>query len=289
MPTQTFPAFPFGQHPLTEAYESYRELYGLPEGGAWGRVSTDDHEIFVQRFGPAEGERHLLFIHGYFDHTGTYGSIISEWVARGATVWAFDLPGHGHSSGQRGAIESVQHYRNALKAVVDCIPRPLIASVGHSTGGAVLVEGACSGLPLGQIRLVAPLLQTPGWGLMKMLCAQRMMESVPRFYRPATKNREFEALRKTDPLSFWSMPLSWLRAIVDWEASLHTQDPQPQQAVQMYLGSRDTVVSNRAATKGYGRLFPGLEIHSFKGAGHHLFFDHKSPGLGEALWNGVVE
>ena len=44
----------------------------------------------------------VLICHGYFDYVGLYRHLIAHVLELGYAVLAYDLPGHGLSSGPRG-------------------------------------------------------------------------------------------------------------------------------------------------------------------------------------------
>jgi alpha-beta hydrolase superfamily lysophospholipase len=46
----------------------------------------------------------ILLVHGHGEHSGRYAALPAQFVPRGYAVWAYDLRGHGRSSGQRGHV-----------------------------------------------------------------------------------------------------------------------------------------------------------------------------------------
>jgi alpha-beta hydrolase superfamily lysophospholipase len=84
-----------------------------------------------------------VVIHGYYDHAGLYRHLIRHLIDRGLAVLAFDLPGHGLSSGAPATIESFDEYVDAfdacLLALEDHMPPPWLL-LGQSTGGAIAME-----------------------------------------------------------------------------------------------------------------------------------------------------
>ncbi len=65
----------------------------------FGTFTSGDHTLAGHIFIPAEPRATVLLMHGYFDHTGTLSQTIHHLIARGYQVAAYDMPGHGLSSG----------------------------------------------------------------------------------------------------------------------------------------------------------------------------------------------
>ncbi len=87
-------------------------------------------------------ERTSLVVHGWGSRTADMMVIIRELVARGERVVSVDLPGHGASAGRT---------LNMMQAIaaVDVAWRqygPFYAMIGHSFGGAVIVNAAAGAL-----------------------------------------------------------------------------------------------------------------------------------------------
>jgi len=90
--------------------------------------------------------RTSLVVHGWGSRSADMMAIISALVARGERVVALDLPGHGASAGRE------LDFIRAI-AAVDAAWRqygPFYAMIGHSFGGAVVVNAAAG--PLGCYR-----------------------------------------------------------------------------------------------------------------------------------------
>jgi alpha-beta hydrolase superfamily lysophospholipase len=55
-----------------------------------------------------------LIVHGYAEHCGRYREVAHVLHATGCAVLAFDLRGHGRSTGKRGHVGSFREYRDDL-------------------------------------------------------------------------------------------------------------------------------------------------------------------------------
>jgi alpha-beta hydrolase superfamily lysophospholipase len=84
--------------------------------------------------GPSRGT--VIFLHGLSDHLGTNLHGIIACLKENYTFAAFDLPGHGLSSGMRGGIGDFSEYARSLHLFLQScdslINFPLVF-IGHST------------------------------------------------------------------------------------------------------------------------------------------------------------
>lgn len=169
-----------------------------------GYVSLSGYQIAVQAWVPAAPRGTCFIVHGYFDHVGLYRHLIAWALAHELTVLAFDLPGHGLSSGEPVSIPDFFEYQHVLDGMiavaedglsVGCAPKPWRA-IGQSTGAGILLDyllgasaqdalekskqadsevvddGAAEnesepesvGPPWEQIALLAPLVRVTSWG-----------------------------------------------------------------------------------------------------------------------------
>jgi alpha-beta hydrolase superfamily lysophospholipase len=90
---------------------------------------------------PLEPDAVIAVVHGYGDHGGRYAWLGEDMAARGHTVYAYDLRGHGQSSGARGQVGRFADYLDDTEVFLDEVRRaqpgkPLFL-LGHSMGGLV--------------------------------------------------------------------------------------------------------------------------------------------------------
>jgi alpha-beta hydrolase superfamily lysophospholipase len=83
----------------------------------------------------------LVVMHGLEDHSGRYSGLAERLTAAGYAVYAFDLRGHGRSSGRRVQVDSFDQYTSDLAAFIELVrthePGRPVFLFGHSMGGAI--------------------------------------------------------------------------------------------------------------------------------------------------------
>ncbi len=89
---------------------------------------------------------HVLFVHGYADHSGRHRNAIEHLVESGFAVHAFDYRGHGQSDGRRGHVERFDDFQSDLTTSLEKI-RPQLEGrklfvVAHSHGALISARWA---------------------------------------------------------------------------------------------------------------------------------------------------
>ncbi|NER40232.1 alpha/beta hydrolase [Bacillus megaterium NBRC 15308 = ATCC 14581] len=105
-----------------------------------------------------------MLLHGYYDHAGVLSTVIRFLIQQGFHVLTFDLPGHGLSTGERGAISEFFSIQKVLeKSYVDTCLRSLpVYIVAHSTGASAAVDYILNNPETSQIQQC---LSRPSFGL----------------------------------------------------------------------------------------------------------------------------
>jgi alpha-beta hydrolase superfamily lysophospholipase len=106
---------------------------------------VDGAELFYRVIEPLMATKaKVILVHGHGDHSGGLQSISTKLIKNGYFVYAFDLRGHGKSSGKRGFIRSWDEYRGDLhefrKLVALEQPELPLYIVGHSMGGLITLD-----------------------------------------------------------------------------------------------------------------------------------------------------
>ena len=101
-----------------------------------------DFNLYYQSWLPAVKTRPVLLIaHGFAEHSGRYGNVVSHFVNRGYPVYALDHRGHGRSDGERVKVNDFYDYIKDLKIFFDIVrrenPKEKIFLIGHSMGSMI--------------------------------------------------------------------------------------------------------------------------------------------------------
>ena len=94
----------------------------------------------------------VLLVHGWQSQAADLLGAARALAAAGLSVWAPDLPAHGHSGGQRLSIPLAAQALHAVQRLAG----PFAAVVGHSYGAAALVHALAGGLAAARAALLAP-------------------------------------------------------------------------------------------------------------------------------------
>ena len=240
----------------------------------------------------------IIICHGYMDHTGLYGQLITWALRQHYNVMSFDLPGHGLSSGAPAAIDNFSDYTNIFAHIVENIylssqcnnTQPaLLYAIGQSTGCAIIVDyclrqrGQTPGQPLHGVTLMAPLVRSLGWPIMRWIyfICRPILPSIKRRFVRSSHNSHFNHfLKYYDPLQTRRIPLSWLGAMESWYQKLRSL-PIPTTAKEHYpmtiiQGTGDKTVDWHYNLPLLRQHFPDSHIHYVPNAKHHMVNENES-------------
>jgi acylglycerol lipase len=86
----------------------------------------------------------VVVVHGILEHAGRYAEMAGRLNRTGIAVWAFDLRGHGRSSGSRVWINHFDRYLDDVSLVLAearaAHPGVPIFLFGHSMGGLIALQ-----------------------------------------------------------------------------------------------------------------------------------------------------
>jgi lysophospholipase len=287
---------------LTAAEDAYLRHYGIHlaeqvEGlqHFFGAVEAATHRIAAHLWVPVAARGTAVVIHGYYDHTGLYGHLLRHLVDRGMAVLAFDLPGHGLSTGAPATIETFDHYVEAFDACIAALgahlPKPW-ALFGQSTGGAIAMEWLLANgysretSPFARVVLLAPLVRPYAWGVNRVVyeIARRVITERPRTFVANAENPEFlEFLRSRDPLQARTLPVQWVTAMVQWRRRFERYRPSNLRPL-VVQGHADQTVDWQYNLKVIGRLFEP-RVFYIPEARHHLV--NESPAIRARIFQAI--
>ncbi|MEQ8664005.1 MAG: acetoin dehydrogenase dihydrolipoyllysine-residue acetyltransferase subunit, partial [Gammaproteobacteria bacterium] len=106
--------------------------------GGWAFVEAGGYRLRYARMGDAA--KHIVLVHGFGGDADRW-AFTQEPLAAHATVWAFDLPGHGQS-GKQLRDGSVTALAEVVVAFMDAVGIDQAELIGHSLGGAIALQTA---------------------------------------------------------------------------------------------------------------------------------------------------
>jgi alpha-beta hydrolase superfamily lysophospholipase len=151
-------------------------------------LDVDGARLSVRAWQPDGAQRAQVFVvHGLGEHSGRYASVIDAMTAEGFAVIAYDLRGHGRSSGPRGHASSIGVLVADLNAVIADALRRIGDGVrimyGHSMGGAIVLSHALGFPDTAVARIVTgpairPAFVPPAWKVVFGRIARRIAPSI---------------------------------------------------------------------------------------------------------------
>ncbi|MFQ3200525.1 MAG: alpha-beta hydrolase superfamily lysophospholipase [Zhongshania sp.] len=244
----------------------------------FGGFDSAGERIAMQVFNLSDAHSTAFVYHGYYDHVGLFNNVINYFLKHGYSVVAYDLPGHGLSTGERAAIDDFMSYRqvlnDAFRVVADFGLPARRVGLAQSTGCAVLMSHLLSGGEgdFDRVVLLAPLLRPTkwGWGRPAHALLKYFIHSLPRKFADNSDDQAFlEFLRARDPLQARILPVSWVGALKKWQSWFLRQAPVAS-SMLILQGDEDDTVDWQYNLPCIQRKFPYAKIIHVPGARHHL-------------------
>ncbi|WP_416397437.1 alpha/beta hydrolase [Allohahella sp. A8] len=277
---------------LQEYVEHYKldRCLALTNAYHCGILETTGYSVAVQIFQVASARATVTVLHGYFDHVGLYRHIITRLLNFGFNVVAFDLPGHGLSSGARAAVRSFDEYRLVFDSVLDQCRQlfPAMAAlpqfaVGQSTGGAIMLEHLLTSLsrtPFQHCVMLAPLVRPRAWEKAKLMFSLigRYRDYWPRQWNLNSHDESFHNfIKNCDPLQPRQVNARWVEALIDWIPRTEAARPGAMErsrdnlpGITILQGSDDATVEWEHNLPVIETLFPWARSIVIPDARHHL-------------------
>lgn len=286
---QTLPVFTLEtRQPIGASAQCYRQFYGIDFENRFndlkvymGKTHVAGFDIVVHSYIPKAAKGTVFVVHGYYDHVGIYNHLIKTLLRNRYAVMAFDLPGHGLSSGSRAAISSFRQYGPVFKRVLqlakDHAPQPWHV-VAQSTGGAIVSEyllqfaGLEERIPFDGVVFYAPLIRPVHWFLNKRLhtVVSPFRNFVARKFSENSNDPDFaEFIRDKDPLQPRYLSSKWVGALKQWIPYIERHVPID---FPLYImqGKSDQTVDWQHNIPLFQRIFKGTEVTFMPNVRHHV-------------------
>jgi alpha-beta hydrolase superfamily lysophospholipase len=263
----------------SKSIQAYNQFYGFDFPDVihfTGYFESEDRKIWSQVFLPANPAGTLFLLHGYFDHAGILKNLISYGLKQRFAIAVFDLPGHGLSSGDRGAIGSFAEYVSVLKTFIDeCseyLPPPFHL-IAHSTGGSIAYEylNQTKCIVFDKVVLLAPLVHNAHWFLSTVgyHLAKPFTDTIKRIYRKNSSDEQFLEFSRNDPLQNNYLSIRFLDALHTWNRKIREYDAISK-SMLVIQGTDDIIVDWKYNLNFLKSKIIGLEIELVDEANHQL-------------------
>lgn len=244
----------------------------------FGYFDAPPYRIACHYWQPAKPKGTVFIGHGYFDHVGLYLHVIRYFLAKGFGVIAYDLPGHGLSSGEQASIKRFADYQMVLTTCIVLMQQAALPKPWHwlaqSTGGAIAMDYLLHTVhpPFGKVVLLAPLVWPFGWSTGKYLhfFIHPFVRHIKRAFATNSHDTDFlRFIKEHDPLQSRRLSIVWVSAWKKWLPAFRQSTPChfPLHVIQ---GDEDTTVSWRKNLPEIQRLFPAASLHMIPQGRHQL-------------------
>ncbi|MFT5592012.1 MAG: alpha-beta hydrolase superfamily lysophospholipase [Oceanicoccus sp.] len=273
---------------MPETINVYNQYYGLDLESKFiglqhivGSFNAAEFTISGHVFVLPQAKGTVLLVHGYYDHVGLYHHIIEHCLSQGYSVFSYDLPGHGLSSGERAAIQSFRQYDDVFCAALNWVqkelPSPLVV-IGQSTGGAVIINYLLSrsinktNNPFANVFLMAPLVRPVDWTISKLFfyLAKPFVKQLKRQFAQNSHNLDFLSFISTsDPLQPLFLKTNWVGALKKWIRFIEASTPVDLE-IHVIQGTQDGTVDYRHNMLVLEEKFSGFDVTFVEQGRHHL-------------------
>mgnify|MGYP001393549167 CR=1 FL=1 len=228
----------------------------------------------------------LVLVHGYAEHSGRYDAFARRLAAKGISVLAPDLSGHGRSGGERARVESfdalLEDSRRALARAADGGVKPFL--FGHSMGGLVAL-----GLSLAeQERLAGLILSGPAIGDPGAIDALLALDPFPELVLDSThlsRDPEVCAAYDRDPLNYRGpMPRPTVATLVAGARSVRERWQHLRLPLLALHGGDDALVPARGSEELYASVASSdKELAVLPGLRHEILNEPEGPEIADRI------
>lgn len=246
-----------------------------------GYTNSSDYRIACHLYTKPEAKGSVFLLHGYYDHVGLFEHIIRFLLEEGYNILAYDLPGHGLSSGKPATIKDFELYRlvqeDVMRHCESILPKPWLA-YGQSTGCAIITEllnhhtRQDIPMPFDQVILSAPLIRPWLWkfGRLQLYLIRPFIRQIPRQFKNNCRDKSFLNKAHNDPLAPTVLPTQWVSALDRWIRKIESSKEQIPLSPLILQGTDDTTVDGPYNIQALEQLYQSPKVLWLEGARHHL-------------------
>jgi len=285
----SLPQFPTHLAEKTDAVESplvqaYLDFYSINFSKTFpgfsydiGTMQSSGYSVVIQCWVKPSSQGTLFIVHGYLDHVGLFGHVINFALENNLSVCAFDLPGHGLSSGEPASINSFDIYANVLQDIRNVVgpitPGPCHV-LAQSTGGAVVLNHLWRFDPdsFESMVLLAPLIRSHGWKVTRWFfpLLKPFIKYTRRGFNNNTHDPGFiEFVKEHDPMQALEIPTCWVSAMDNWGRQFRSF-PVLGKVLLIIQGDADTTVDGPYNMRMIREKLPQADINVVSGLRHQV-------------------
>jgi alpha-beta hydrolase superfamily lysophospholipase len=270
----------------TADIKAYLDYYDFNLEGVdfhFGKVDIDGTKIMVQIFSPQKSKGTVFLLHGYLDHVGSLKNMIHYLIKHHYNVISYDLQGHGLSEGESASVDDFSDYVLTLEKLMKIAKEEMSSPfyiIGHSTGGAIAINYVLKHRDhhFNKLVLVAPLIRSNHWYWTKLgfYLAKPFpfIDDISRNFRENSSDQKYLAFTKKDPLQPKAVPLSWVKALINWNEELQSYSPTNFDTC-VIQGNKDKTVDWEFNLAFIKEKFRHLQVSQIKNGRHALFNEKK--------------
>lgn len=267
------------------AVERYRKFYGIDfenqiagVSASLGTVKAIGLDIVTHVFQQPNAQATVFVFHGLYDHVGIFDKPIRYFLQQGYNVVAYDLPGHGVSSGQLVAVKNFFRYQQVLSAVLAYLQGQLRTpyyAIAQSTGAAVLIEAmlfSADSYPFSKTVLLAPLIRPKNWKRNKAIhnLIGSFVDYIPRNFTFNSHDLVFlKFLREQDILQSRHLSAHWVGSLKKWIPKIESAPPS-NHPILVIQGQEDETVDWEHNLCVLNEKFPRMKVSLIPSMRHQV-------------------
>ncbi|MGF1604588.1 MAG: alpha/beta hydrolase [Thermosynechococcaceae cyanobacterium] len=252
-------------------------------------LGAGDLPLYYQAWHPSDLRATSVIVHGLGGHSGRHDTVVQTLVPKGYGVYAFDLRGHGRSSGQRAYINAWSEFRQDLDCFLAFVQKqhgtvPCFL-LGHSLGAMIVLDYVLrTPRPLQGV-IVSSLPIENSIPLLQKLLGQLLSRIWPRFslrsgLDPCLGSRDQAVMEEllTDPLRHYQGTARMVTEFSKTAAWVLEHASNLQTPLLMMHGGDDRVALPSSSQIFFERVtFANKEYYLYPESYHDLYIDINYP------------